>query len=329
MAMTLDKLFNFDEQTLARQVMNENKYKAQAAADKNGWGNTVAGFSRLTDNVIGPGGILGVKDPLLEKSSKIESILSESSSAKNEDGTNMSPLQMQKVILNRMQQDPSLGKESLMLAEKIANDEATTSKIEYDRAIKEIQLGNTLDVAQTNRDDKYARQSDRIVKQVERKVIADPYFWRDEIKSVLRGDEWFSSDFEGDTTGAALEELTMKLIDARKTDANGNATGLMFNGLQQALDTAKKIIKDSNPETGLTWWNDDKINKGDITKLAINEISRRNGRPENLVIGSDKEGANEVTPVGPEGTTFVEMTPDGRAVFKYPDGREVVAKGSN
>ena len=328
MAMTLDKLFNFDEQTLARQVMNENKYKAQAAADKNGWGNTVAGFSRLTDNVIGPGGILGVKDPLLEKSSKIESILSESSSAKNEDGTDMSSLQMQKVILNRMQQDPSLGKESLMLAEKIATDEAATSKIIYDRGVKGLELANTLDVAQTNRDDKYARQSDRIFKQIERKVKALPSFWKDEIKSVLRPMEGYL-DFEGDTTGAALEELTMQLIDARKTDANGNATGLMFNGLQQALDTAKKIIKDSNPETGLTWWNDDKINKGDITKLAINEISRRNGRPENLVIDSFKEGANEVTPVGPEGTTFVEMTPDGRAVFKYPDGREVVAKGSN
>jgi len=327
MAMTLDKLFNFDEQTLARQVMNERKYAQTAANDKNGWGNTVAGFSRLTDNVVGPGGLLGAKDPLLEKSSKIESILLESSNIKNEDGTAMTPIQMQKAILNRMQQDPSLGKESLMLAEKIANDEAALGKIGYDRSIKELELGNALTTAQSNREDKYAKQTDRVVKQVDRKVKADPDFWRTEIKSVLRGDEWFSSDFEGNTTGAALEELTMQLIDARKTDANGVATGLMFNGLQQALDTAKKIIKDSNPETGVTWWNDDIIDKTKIMELAANEVAHRNGRTGNLP--SAVEGTSKETPVGPAGTTFVEMTPDGRAVFKYPDGREVVAKGSN
>jgi len=33
--------------------------------------------------------------------------------------------------------------------------------------------------------------------------------------------------------------------------------------------------------------------------------------------------------MGPAGTTFVETLSDGRHVFKYEDGREVVTKGSN
>ena len=299
--MTLDKLFNFDEQTLARQVMNERKYAQTAANDKNGWGNTVAGFSRLTDNVVGPGGLLGAKDPLLEKSSKIESILRDSSNLKNEDGTDMSSLQRQKSILNRMQQDPSLGKESLMLAEKIANDEAATSKIAYDSGIKEIELGNALTTAQSNREDKFTKQSDRLVKQVALKVKADPDFWVSAVKSVLPADAWLSNDFEGDTTGRALEALTMQLIDARKTDANGTPTGLMFNGLQQAVDTAKTIIKDSKPKAGFWWFTDDTVDMTEITRLADNEVAHRNGRPNKLPL-VDKE-----TLVTPEGLSKDEL----------------------
>ena len=296
--MTLDKLFNFDEKTLARQIMKENKYKAQADADKHGWGNTVSGFSRLVDNTIGPGGALGVKDPLLEKSSKIEAILRDSSNLKNEDGTDMSSLQLQKSILKRMQQDPSLGKESLMLSEKIAVDEAATSKITYDRAIKEIELGNALDTAQTNREDKWSKQEERIIKQIQNNVKVNPEYWRDEIKSVLRPDEWFSSDFEGDTTGRALEALTMQLLSGRKTDKNGNPTGLMFHSLQQAKDVAKDIIIKSKPETGWSWWHDDKIDLAEIQRLAINEVSSRQGRPENLSTKHSEYRASLIAPKG-------------------------------
>ena len=295
--MTLDKLFNFDEKTLARQIMRENKYKAQADADKHGWGNTVSGFSRLVDNTIGPGGALGVKDPLLEKSSKIEAILRDSSNLKNEDGTDMSSLQLQKSILNRMQQDPSLGKESLMLSEKIAIDEAATSKIAYDRGIKEIELGNTLDAAQSNKEEKWSKQEERLIKQIERNVKVNANYWKDEIMSVLKPMEGYL-DFEGDTTGRALEALTMQLISGRKTDKNGTPTGLMFHSLQQAKDVAKDIIRKSKPEAGLTWWHDDEIDMVEIQRLAINEVSSRQGRPENL---STKRSEHQESLIAPKG----------------------------
>jgi|TARA_R110002074_G_scaffold216373_2_gene386247 hypothetical protein len=297
MAMTLDKLFNFDEKTLARQIMRENKYKAQADADKHGWGNTVSGFSRLVDNTIGPGGALGVKDPLLEKSSKIEAILRDSSNLKNEDGTDMSSLQLQKSILNRMQQDPSLGKEALLLSEKISVEQAAANKIAYDRGIKEIELGNTLDTAQSNKEEKWSKQEERLIKQIERNVKVNANYWKDEIMSVLKPMEEYL-DFEGDTTGRALEALTMQLISGRKTDKNGTPTGLMFHSLQQAKDVAKDIIRKSKPEAGLTWWHDDEIDMVEIQRLAINEVSSRQGRPENL---STKRSEHQESLIAPKG----------------------------
>ena len=295
--MTLDKLFNFDEKTLARQIMRENKYKAQADADKHGWGNTVSGFSRLVDNTIGPGGALGVKDPLLEKSSKIEAILRDSSNLKNEDGTDMSSLQLQKSILNRMQQDPSLGKEALLLSEKISVEQAAANKIAYDRGIKEIELGNTLDAAQSNKEEKWSKQEERLIKQIERNVKVNANYWKDEIMSVLKPMEGYL-DFEGDTTGRALEALTMQLISGRKTDKNGTPTGLMFHSLQQAKDVAKDIIRKSKPEAGLTWWHDDEIDMVEIQRLAINEVSSRQGRPENL---STKRSEHQESLIAPKG----------------------------
>ena len=295
--MTLDKLFNFDEKTLARQIMRENKYKAQADADKHGWGNTVSGFSRLVDNTIGPGGALGVKDPLLEKSSKIEAILRDSSNLKNEDGTDMSSLQLQKSILNRMQQDPSLGKEALLLSEKISVEQAAANKIAYDRGIKEIELGNTLDAAQSNKEEKWSKQEERLIKQIERNVKVNANYWKDEIMSVLKPMEEYL-DFEGDTTGRALEALTMQLISGRKTDKNGTPTGLMFHSLQQAKDVAKDIIRKSKPEAGLTWWHDDEIDMVEIQRLAINEVSSRQGRPENL---STKRSEHQESLIAPKG----------------------------
>lgn len=295
--MTLDKLFNFDEKTLARQIMRENKYKAQADADKHGWGNTVSGFSRLVDNTIGPGGALGVKDPLLEKSSKIEAILRDSSNLKNEDGTDMSSLQLQKSILNRMQQDPSLGKEALLLSEKISVEQAAANKIAYDRGIKEIELGNTLDTAQSNKEEKWSKQEERLIKQIERNVKVNANYWKDEIMSVLKPMEEYL-DFEGDTTGRALEALTMQLISGRKTDKNGTPTGLMFHSLQQAKDVAKDIIRKSKPEAGLTWWHDDEIDMVEIQRLAINEVSSRQGRPENL---STKRSEHQESLIAPKG----------------------------
>ena len=298
MATTIETLFGIDP-----SVLKLKQDQMGDAADANfgalmpkGYGAIGSAFSKLGRNTIGQGGMFGSNDPALAKASKIESILVEANK------TSGTPLDKYKTILALMEQEPSLGREAMALAEKIASDEAAQSKLQWDRSKDTIDMADKLNTSQANIEDKINRQSDRIIKQVKGLVEVNPEYWRDEIKSILRPDEWLSSDFEGDTTGMALKALTMQLIDARKTDANGNATGLMFNGLQQALDTAKQIIKESAPETGLTWWHSDKIDQKEINRLAINEISRRNGKPENLATKGDKSVLT-----APKGLTEYEL----------------------
>jgi hypothetical protein len=322
MATTIETLFGIDP-----SVLKLKQDQMGDAADANfgalmpkGYGAIGSAFSKLGRNTIGQGGMFGSNDPALAKASKIESILVEANK------TSGTPLDKYKTILALMEQDPSLGREAMALSEKIASDEAALSKLQWDRSKDTIDMADKLNTSQANIEDKINRQSDRIFKQIKGLVEVNPDYWESEALSVLPTGI-MDNDFNGDTTGRVLKEVTMQLIDARKTDANGNPTGLMFNGLQQALDTAKKIVKDSKPKAGFWWFTDDKVDMETINKLVINEVSRKNGRPENLAIGGNKEVEQE-TPVGPSGTTFVEMTPDGRAVFKYPDGREVVAKGS-
>ena len=322
MATTIETLFGIDPSALKLQQdqMYANEDANFGALMPKGYGAIGSAFSKLGRNTIGQRGMFGSNDPALAKASKIESILVEANK------TGGTPLDKYKTILALMEQDPSLGREAMALSEKIASDEAALSKLQWDRSKDTIDMVDKLNTSQANIEDKITKQSDRIIKQTERAVKVNPNYWKSEALSVLPTGI-MDNDFNGDTTGRVLEAVTMQLIDARKTDANGNPTGLMFNGLQQALDTAKKILKDSKPKAGFWWVTADEVDMETINKLVINEVSRRNGRPENLAIGGNKEVEQE-TPVGPSGTTFVEMTTDGRAVFKYPDGREVVAKGS-
>ena len=322
MATTIETLFGLDPAVLQlkQAQIGASQDASFGALMPKGYGALGAAVSKLGRNTIGKQGMFGSNDPALNKSSKIEAILAK------ENQTPGTPLETYKRILTEMQKDPSLGRETMLLNEKIATEEKAIAKIAYTQAKDAIELTDKLAVSKASIEDKYSKQSDRALKRLEAELKINPDFFVNQAKAALPT-SIPANDFNGDTTGTVLKELTMQLIDARKTDENGNATGVMFNGYQQALKVAKKILKDSDPKAGFWSFTDDVVNRTKIDKLVINEVSRRNGRPENLDIEDNNEVAED-TPVGPNGTTFVEMTPDGKAIFKYPDGREVVAKGN-
>ena len=322
MATTIETLFGIDP-----SVLKLKQDQMGATADANfgalmpkGYGAIGSAFSKLGRNTIGQGGMFGSNDPALAKASKIESILVEANK------TSGTPLEKYKTILALMEQDPSLGREAMALSEKIASDEAAVNKLAFDQSTKAIELQDRLDTNQATREDKVDKQIGRTEKQLVDKIKLNPDFFQGQALSVLdKGWNLLYADFNGEKTGEALQVLTEQFIRAK--GANGK---VMFNGLADALETAKTVLKASDPKATNWYYSDDEVNlddtdPGSLFNLAAEEIKRRGGNTE---VSIGKKEVKQETPVGPSGTTFVEMTTDGRAVFKYPDGREVVAKGS-
>jgi len=297
MATTIETLFGLDPALLQlkQEQIGASQDASFGALMPKGYGALGSAVSKLGRNTIGKQGMFGSNDPALDKSSKIEAILAK---ANQTPGT---PLETYKKVLIEMQKDPSLGRETMLLAEKVASDEAALAKIAYNQNKDVIELNDKLENSKNSREEKYSKQADRSIKQLTNELKINPDFFSSQAKAALPT-SIMENDFNGDTTGTVLKELTMQLIDARKTDKNGNATGVMFNGLQQAVDVAKKILKDSDPKAGFWWLTDDVVDKTKINKLVINEVSRRNGRPENL----DIDGT-ETARTLPEGLTTYEV----------------------
>lgn len=149
MAMTLDKLFNFDEQTLARKVMNEKKY-SQMAADRNGWGNTVAGFGRLVDNTIGPGGALGVKDPILQEKALVETAFANAQRNSTEEEL-ADPSILYSKVLGELKNVGAPAKYSMGLSKIIQDLKNATLTAEGNAAYKEYTATYNANQAETTR----------------------------------------------------------------------------------------------------------------------------------------------------------------------------------
>ena len=159
----------------------------------------------------------------------------------------------------------------------------------------------------------------KVEKQLTDQLELEPKFMENQALSVLRPTEGWA-DFDGGTAGQALNILTRQLIRAKGPDGKG-----LFNGLTDALETAKSVLVRSGSEAGTWWWSDDKINTDKLYSEAAGEIQRRGGTPTETSTQTEQQ---EI-PLGPKGATFVETLSDGRHVFQYEDGREVVTKGSN
>jgi len=265
MAMTLDKLFNFDEQTLARQVMNERKYAQTAANDKNGWGNTVAGFSRLTDNVVGPGGALGVKDPILEEKALVETAFANAQNNLTPEEL-ADPTVLYTKMLGELQNVGAPAKYTMGLSKMIEEQKNATLTAEGNAAYKQLTVDNAQDTARIN----------QAIKREKQKEKKEQEFNKNMKTTGLGGDralnDYILAAFP-DINGPAKTKLFNQLkTEASELYRNGSIT------VQEALAKVSSTIKErfdfDDSFFGDTLTEKTPVNVQEETKTNSDELSK-------------------------------------------------------
>lgn len=75
MALTIEKLFNFDEKLQAQELLNQRADATASAGAPAGYQPILAGMNKIGRNTLGRGGIFGSEDPLLKDKANVDKAL--------------------------------------------------------------------------------------------------------------------------------------------------------------------------------------------------------------------------------------------------------------
>ena len=317
---TVEGLFNFDEKLLARQVAGQKEDYMFGTNMPRGYGAVGMGFNKLLR------GVFNNDNPVLKEKAIAEEALQMTQQQLGGDMTD--PAKMYSVLMKNLT-DLNASPDSITAVAQRQTEAATaqatsrlaTAKEEFNNNMAVMEYGRKLNNDQDNLDKDVDNNMLKVEKQLDDQLKIEPNYMENHALSVLTPTEVWA-DFDGGTSGQALDTLTRQLIRAKGPDGKG-----LFNGLTDALEVAKTLLVSSGPEAGNWWWSNDQINTDELYKVAAQEIQRRGGTSDGAIPSTQTE--QQEVPLGPKGATFVETLSDGRHVFQYEDGREVVTKGTN
>jgi hypothetical protein len=315
---TVEGLFNFDEKLLARDIAGQREDYMFGNNMPKGYGAVGMGWNQMLR------GLFNNDNPILKEKAIAEEALQ---MTQQQLGGDMSdPSKMYGMLMKNLTELGASPDSITKVAERKTTADAAaattslaTSQQEFNNNMAVLEYGRKMKGDQDDFEKNVDANMLKVEKQLADQLELEPKFLENQALSVLRPTEKWA-DFDGGTAGQALGVLTRQLIRAKGPDGKG-----LFNGLTDALETAKSVLVRSGPEAGNWWWSDDKINTNKLYSEAAKEIQRRGGTPTETATQTEQQKI----PMGPAGATFVETLSDGRHVFKYEDGREVVTKGSN
>ena len=320
---TIEGLFNFDEKLLARDVAGQRNDFNMGQLAPGPWGLAAAGMNRIGR------GLFNNPDGILKEKAIAEEAIQMTQQQLGGDMTD--PAKMYSVLMKNLTElgasPDSITKVSQRQSEAASSQAAASlanSQQEFNNIIKLSELDSKSMMNQETIAKNATKGIEVIEKQLEAKLKVEPDYFTNMAKGLLNDSSWdWRADFNGDTTATALKELTGMFVRAKGPDGKA-----LFNGLIDAETEAKSILKQSKPEAS-HFWGADKLNTdsedpNSLYNLAGRVIQNRGGA-EGVATANTQE---QPDPVGPTGTTFVETLPDGRNVFLYSDGREVVTKGT-
>ena len=315
---TVEGLFNFDEKLLARDVAGQRQDYMFGNNMPKGYGAVGMGWNQMLR------GLFNNDNPILKEKAIAEEALQ---LTQQQLGGDMSdPSKMYGVLMQNLTQLGASPDSITKVAERkteadtaSATTRLATAKEEFNNNMAVLEYGRKVQGDKDSVEQKTDANMLKVEKQLDDQLELEPKYMENHALSVLRPTEGWN-DFDGGTAGQALNTLTRQLIRAKGPNGKG-----LFNGLTDALETAKSILVRSGPEAGTWWWSDDKINTDKLYRVAAEEIQRRGGTPSNTSTQTQQQDI----PMGPSGAEFVETLSDGRHVFRFEDGREVVTKGSN
>ena len=315
---TVEGLFNFDEKLLARQVAGQREDAMFGNSMPKGYGAIGSGWNQMLR------GVFNNDNPILKEKALAEEALQMTQQQLGGDMTD--PAKMYSVLMKNLTDlgasPDSITKVSQRQSEAAAS-QATASLANSQQEFNNIMTLTTLDsknkMNQETIEKNAVKGIENIEKQLADKLKIEPEYFNIMARGLLNepGFTPFTNDFNGDTTGTALAELTGMFVRAKGPDGKA-----LFNGLLEAETEAKSILKQSKPEATMLYGGD--ILNPDMYTAAANLIKEKGGAEP----GATAKTQEQPDPKGPTGTTFVETLSDGRNVFLYSDGREVVTKGT-
>ena len=314
---TIEGLFNFDEKILARDIAGQREDYMFGNNMPKGYGAVGMGFNKMLR------GLFNNDNPILKEKAIAEEALQ---LTQQQLGGDMSdPSKMYGLLMKNLTELGASPDSITQVSERKVQADATAatsrlaaSKEEFNNNMAVLEYGRKIKEDQDDLEKDVNNNLIKVEKQLEERIKLEPKFMENQALSVLRATEGWN-DFDGGTSGQALDILTRQFIRAKGPDGK-----LLFNGLTDALETAKSVLVRSGPEAGTWWWSDDKIDQDALYSVAAGEIKSRGGVDSNASTTTTQKDV----PLGPAGAVFVETLSDGRHVFQYEDGREVVTKGT-
>ena len=314
---TVEGLFNFDEKLLARDVAGKREDYMFGNNMPKGYGAVGMGLNKMLR------GLFNNDDHILKEKALAEEALQMTQQQLGGDMTD--PSKMYGILMKNLTELGASPDSITKVADRKTEADSTaaasslaTSQQEFNNILALNEVTRNQEKDQETRDKNATKGIETIEKQLAKRLEVEPDYFKNMAKGLLNDPSWdLRADFNGDTTGKALEQLTGMFVRAK--GPNGKA---LFNGLIEAETEAKNILKNSKP-TATHFWGADTLGP-DMYADAANLIKERGGAKPTATAKTQEKP----DPVGPTGTTFVETLPDGRDVFMYEDGREVVTKGT-
>ena len=272
---TVEGLFNFDEKLLARDVAGQREDYMFGNNMPKGYGAVGMGWNQMLR------GLFNNDNPILKEKALAEEALQ---MTQEQLGGDMSdPSKMYGLLMKNLTELGASPDSITKVAERKTEADSTaaatrlaTSKEEFNNIIglstladKQLRTAETIDKNTTD-------GIETLEKQLESKLKVEPEYFNNMAKALLNTGNWLGADFNGDTTGAALKELTEMFVRAR--GANNKP---LFNGLIDAETEAKNIVRNSNPEAthffGKDKLNTDSEDENSMYNLAERLILERGG----------------------------------------------------
>ena len=273
---TVEKLFNFDEKILARDIAGQRQDAMFGNSMPQGYGGIGMGWNQMLR------GIFNNNDSILKEKALAEEALQMTQQQLGGDMTD--PAKMYSVLMKNLTDlgasPDSITKVSQRQSEAAASQATASlanSQQEFNNIIKLSELDSKSMMNQETIAKNAVKGMEVVEKQLEAKLKVEPDYFTNMAKGLLNDSSWdWRADFNGDTTATALKELTGMFVRAKGPDGKA-----LFNGLIDAETEAKSILKQSKPEAS-HFWGADKLNTdsedpNSLYNLAGRVIQNRGG----------------------------------------------------
>lgn len=268
MALTIEKLFNFDEKLQAQELLNQRADATASAGAPAGYQPILSGMNKIGRNTLGRGGIFGSEDPLLKDKAAVDKALFSINKtlSKEEMGD---PNKVYPALMDAMRQSGVSAKYILGLQNVMADQQY--KKATTDAALITAKNAQGLKVADYAKDQ---ASKDMNQNRDHYRIVNDNY---NDVESTQYGDsDRFARSIGGDNVELirdTFQKLHREILLMTSKDEYGNTIPLFTPGQAQKMTESILSMKkkdEDGEETNEYKYIDKGMKYNPFTKTEIN-----------------------------------------------------------